>query len=320
MWNQLISRMEDHQVPLYLASLVLGAAVGLLLPGTAVPAGHLINPALGLLLYCTFLAVPFSRIGQALKDGRFLSTVGVVNFLCVPAAVGVVSRWVADDRALLVGVLFVLLAPCVDYVIVFTGLAGGAADRLLAATPLLMLAQMVLLPVWLRIFAGAETVATIDMTPFASAFLWLILVPLAAAALTQKTVGDGHRFTTAVNGLMVPLMMVTLGVVVTSQIAAVSARWRDLMQVIPVYLVFSAVMSLIGGIAGTIARLDAPSRRAVVFSGVTRNSLVVLPLVLALPADYDLAALVVVTQTLVELVVMVTMVRVVPRLIPDGTA
>jgi ACR3 family arsenite efflux pump ArsB len=48
---------------------------------------------------------------------------------------------------------------------------------------------------------------------------------------------------------------------------------------------------------------------------VTRNSLVVLPLVLALPAAYDLSPLVVVTQTLVELLVMVTMVRVVPKLV-----
>lgn len=45
------------------------------------------------------------------------------------------------------------------------------------------------------------------------------------------------------------------------------------------------------------------------FSGVTRNSLVVLPLVLALPTGFGLAPLVVVTQTLVELVVMVVLVR-----------
>ncbi|MFD5330131.1 hypothetical protein ACFWJO_40495, partial [Streptomyces sp. NPDC127092] len=60
-----------------------------------------------------------------------------------------------------------------------------------------------------------------------------------------------------------------------------------------------------------------PGRRAIVFSGATRNSLVVLPLVLALPAAFDLAPLVVVTQTLVELIVMVVFVRLIPRLLPD---
>lgn len=64
------------------------------------------------------------------------------------------------------------------------------------------------------------------------------------------------------------------------------------------------------------ARLDVPSRRAIVFSGVTRNSLVVLPLVVALPAAYDLAPLVVVTQTLVELLIIVVFIRLVPALLP----
>ncbi len=52
------------------------------------------------------------------------------------------------------------------------------------------------------------------------------------------------------------------------------------------------------------------------FSGVTRNSLVVLPLALALPVGFEAAAVVVVTQTLVEVIGMVVCVRVVPRLLP----
>jgi ACR3 family arsenite efflux pump ArsB len=48
---------------------------------------------------------------------------------------------------------------------------------------------------------------------------------------------------------------------------------------------------------------------------VTRNALVILPVVLALPAAYHLAPAAVVTQTLVELLVMVVMVTVVPKLV-----
>ena len=56
--------------------------------------------------------------------------------------------------------------------------------------------------------------------------------------------------------------------------------------------------------------------RALVFTGATRNSLVVLPLALALGDDYALTAAVIVTQTLVEVLGMVVYVRVVPRLVP----
>lgn len=311
--------MERFQVSLYVAALVFGVLVGLTLPILAHPAETAINPVLGLLLYATFLGVPFKKIRQAFADWRFLATVMGVNFVIVPAVVWVLSRIVAHDQVLLVGVLFVLLTPCVDYVIVFTGIAGGAKDRILAAAPLLMLAQMLLLPLYLWAFVGAEFVAAVDLAPFLEAFLLLIVLPLAAAVLTQLAAARtrwGKTLETVVLGAMVPLMMLTLAVVVASQIGGVSAQLGSLLLAIPVYVLFAAVMIPIGVAASRAAKLDVPGQRAVVFSGATRNSLVVLPLVLALPAAFDLAPLVVVTQTLIELIVMVVFVRLIPRLLP----
>ncbi|WP_353681682.1 bile acid:sodium symporter [Microbacterium sp.] len=276
-------------------------------------------PILGLLLYATFLSVPFAKIGQAFRDWRFLSTVLVVNFVLVPIVVFLLSRIVAHDQVLLVGVLFVLLTPCVDYVIVFTGIAGGAKERLLAAAPLLMLAQMLLLPFYLWLFVGAEFVGAVDLAPFVEAFLLLIVLPLVTAGLTQLVAARtrwGAAVQEVVLGAMVPLMMLPLAVVVASQIAGVGRQLGVLLLAIPVFVLFAAVMVPVGALAGRVALLDVPARRAIVFSGATRNSLVVLPLVLALPAAFDLAPLVVVTQTLVELLVMVIFVRLVPRLLP----
>ena len=323
-------------MPLYLGALAAGGAVGLAFPAVADPAGAAINPVLGLLLYATFLSVPFARLGQALRDPRFLATVLAVNFVAGPPVAWAVTRLVAHDDALLVGALFVLLTPCVDYVIVFTGLAGGARDRLLAAAPLLLVVQMLALPLYLRLFVGAQFAAAVDLTPFVEAFVVLIALPLVAAGLTQVAAARtawGRVLRDAALVAMVPLMMATLAVVVASQVAGVGARLATLGALVPVYVLFAAIMLAVGTGAGLVAgpargragrgggrtsRLDVPARRAIVFSGVTRNSLVVLPLVLALPPDYALAPLAVVTQTLVELVLMVLMVRLVPRLIGAG--
>jgi len=310
--------MERHQVALYVAGLAVGAVLGLSLPGIARPAELAIEPVLALLLYATFLGIPFGRIGRALRDRRFLSTVLVVDFVLVPLLVWPLSRLVADDRALLIGVLLVLLTPCIDYVIVFSGLAGGDEERLVAASPLLMLGQILLLPLYLWLFVGAELARSIDVAPFLEAFAFLIVLPLLAAALTQLAAARsrlGRRLERAVLGAMVPLMVATLAVVVASQIAGVSGRLDALLRVVPVYVLFAAVMVPVGMLAGRLAGLDVPGRRSLVFSGVTRNSLVVLPLALALPAAFDLAPLAVVTQTLVELAVMVVLVRLLPRLV-----
>lgn len=313
--------MERHQVLLYLAALVGGAGVGLVFSGTAHPAELAINPLLGLLLYATFLGVPFAKIGMGLRDWRFLSAVMIVNFVLVPLVVWLLSRLVAHDQVLLVGVLFVLLTPCVDYVIVFIGIAGGAKDRILAAAPLLMIAQMLLLLLYLRLFVGAVFADAVDLAPFVDAFLLVIALPLAVAAFTQLAAARtrvGQRWERLVMAAMVPLMAATLFIVVASQIAGVSARLGTLLLVVPVYVLFAAVMVPIGKAVGHLGGLDVPGRRAVVFSGATRNSLVVLPLVLALPAAFDLAPLVVVTQTLIEPIVMVIFVRLIPRIIPTA--
>lgn len=319
----LVAALERHQVALYLAGIAAGAVVGWAVPGADAWA-VLVEPVLALLLLATFLAVPFAALGAGLRDGRFLGALLVLNFVVVPAVVFGLSRFVAHDDALLVGVLLVLLAPCVDYVIAFTALAGGAAERLLAAAPLLMLVQLVVLPVLLRVVAGEAAVAAVDVGPFVRALVMLILVPLALAALLQWGAVRGRggvRDTAAgvVRGFtaaMVPLMVVTLFTVVASQIRGVGERLPALAAVVPLFAAFAAVMVALGVVAARWARLDVPAGRALVFSGVTRNSLVVLPMALSLPASLDPAPLVVVTQTLVELGAMVSLVRLVPRLLP----
>lgn len=311
--------MERRQVSLYLGAMVVGAALGLLLPDSVRPFPALVTPALMVLLVATFLSVPLARLAHAGRDARFLIALLVLNFVAAPGVVFVLSRFVADDTALLVGVLLVLLTPCVDYVIVFTRMAGGAADRLLAATPALMVLQLLLLPLWLALFAGADTIVGIDPGPFAEAFALFIVVPLTLAAGVQWAASRWQAARAVVRSAddaMVPIMTATLLVVVAAQIPRLGSDHASLLRAVPLFLVFLVAMTALGLLAARLFRQEVSSGRAIVFSGATRNSLVVLPLALALPEGLGLAASVVVTQTLVELVGMVVWVRLVPALLP----
>ena len=115
-------------------------------------------------------------------------------------------------------------------------------------------------------------------------------------------------------------MMLTLIVVVASQIETVRTDLTLLLRLIPLYVIFLIVMVPLGDLPARVFSQDVPTTRAAVFSGAARNSLVVLPLALALPETLALTAVVVVTQTLVELVGMVFYVRAILRLIPTPTA
>ncbi|WP_028647945.1 arsenic resistance protein [Nocardiopsis sp. CNT312] len=312
--------LERHQVAVYVGALAAGAVAGLALPSTAPALERSVNPLLAALLYVTFLQVPAAELVRSLRPDRFLSAALLVNFAVVPLVVAAMLPFLPDDEAVRVGVLMVLLCPCVDYVIVFSGLAGGSSRRLLAATPLLLVAQMALLPVCLLLFTGPEPTDVVEAGPFIEAFTVLIAVPLALAWLTQfwaARSGTGLRAAEAAGTTMVPLMAATLFAVVASQIPGLDGTSVDVVRVVPFYVLFLVVMVGAGLALARLFRLDVPAGRAVVFTGATRNSLVVLPLALALPdALAATAAVAVVTQTLVEVIGMVVCVRTVPRLLP----
>ncbi|MBJ7350940.1 MAG: arsenic resistance protein [Rhodococcus sp.] len=311
--------LEKFQIPLYLLALAVGVVVGLAAPASAPAFEIAINPVLIVLLYATFLAVPFSAIGVSLRDTNFLLSVVVLNFVLVPIVVFALTRFVASNEAVLVGILLVLLAPCIDYVIVFSGLAGAASERLLAAAPLLMLLQIAFLPLYLWLFVGPDLVKIIDVASFVEAFVLLIALPLTSAAATQwlaRRTRLGTRIMDAMAAAMVPIMMATLAVVVASQVDAVRSEASQLIAAVPIFVAFLVVMAVVGLATARVTRQDVPATRALIFSGATRNSLVVLPLALALPPALSLAAVVVVTQTLVELIGMIAYVRIVPRLAP----
>ncbi|MFJ1704034.1 bile acid:sodium symporter [Kitasatospora sp. NPDC088346] len=315
--------MEHHQVAVYLGALAAGAALGLAVPAAGPGLEQAVNPLLAALLFVTFLQVPAAELLRSLRGGRFPAAVLVVNFAVVPVVVAAMFPFLPDDRAVRLGVLLVLLCPCVDYVIVFSGLAGADHRRLLAVTPVLLVVQLALLPVFLRLFLGPGLDEVVAVGPFLTAFATLIAAPLAVAWACQAWAArrpTGRRATEAAGTTMVPLMAATLLVVVASQVPRLGGSLGDVAAVIPCYVLFLLVMAFAGRAVARLFRLGSPAARAVVFTGATRNSLVVLPLALALPGDLAVAAVVVVTQTLVEVLGMVAYVRLVPRLVPGARA
>jgi len=317
--DRVVAAMERHQVAIYLAAIAVGGLVGWAAPGAGPGLEHAINPVLAALLFVTFLQVPAVELVRSLRAGRFLGAALTVNFLVVPLVVAGLFPFLPADQALRLGALLVLLCPCVDYVIVFSGLAGARNQQLLAATPLLLVAQMTLLPLFLLAFLGSGLADVVDVQPFLKAFAFLIVAPLALAWTVQAWAArrtGGQVLMTAAGTTMVPLMVATLIAVVASQVPKIDDNLADIARLAPFYALFLLVMAFLGLAVARLFRLDAPAGRAIVFTGATRNSLVVLPLALALPDHLAIAAVAVVTQTLVEVVGMVAYVRAVPRLLP----
>lgn len=308
--------LECHQIGIYFAAIAVAALAALTLPGTtALEVG--INPALALMLFVTFLQVPLPELGQAFSRVRFLAALLVTNFVVLPVLVAALIQFLPANPMLRLGVLMVLLTPCIDYVVTFAHLGRADAKVLLASTPALLIAQMLLLPVYLSAFLGEDAARYVQVGPFVHAFAWLIAVPLGLAAAVQLRCarsGAGRRLAACLGLLPVPATALVLFVVLASVLPQLGPAIDDVLRVVPVYVAFAVAAPLLGWTVGRAFRLDAPTGRTLAFSAGTRNSLVVLPLAFAVPGAVPLLPAVIVTQTLVELLGELAYVRLMPLL------
>ena len=99
----LVAWLERHQVAVYLGAMAAGGIVGWAAPSAGPGLEHAIYPALGALLYVTFLQVPAAELMRSLRAGRFLAAALVVNFVVVPSVVAAMFVFLAADHAVPVG-------------------------------------------------------------------------------------------------------------------------------------------------------------------------------------------------------------------------
>jgi ACR3 family arsenite transporter len=312
-------QLEKNQIPIYFAAVILAVIGGLITPVFSQALSVLVTPAIAVLMYAMFLQIPFLDLREGLSNKRFMLALLVANFVAIPLMVWALTRGITEHPAILVGALLVLLTPCIDYVVVFTHIGKGDSKLTLAATPALLLLQLVLLPMYLAFMLDGDSAIVISIGPFIEAFVVLIALPLLLAVATAAGVKRSRAvagWNSAWAWMPVPAMAIVLVVVIASQITFVLRDMDKVLPIVPVYIGFMLLAPLVGALVAKAFKLPAETARSVAFSSSTRNSLVVLPLALALPEDIrGLAAAAVITQTLIELVSELIYIRVIPVLI-----
>ncbi|MFD1176095.1 arsenic resistance protein [Paenibacillus puldeungensis] len=312
-----LESMEKNQIGVYAAALISGAAIGLVSPAIGLFLEHAISLMIAFLLFSMFCQIPFLNLREALSNGRFMGALLLVNFVLIPVLVYILILVFPQPSPVLLGVCLVLLSPCIDYVIVFTHLGKGNEKLILASTPILFVVQMIMLPFYLWLFLGPEAAEIVKIGPFVEAFIFLIIVPLLLALAAQfwaKKSAKGSKPLALTAWLPVPFMALVLFIVIASQIGRVYEDFSVIIAVIPIYVLFHIITPFISRSVSSLFRIGPKDGRALIFSAGTRNSLVVLPLALTLPEEMAaIAAAVVVTQTVVELIAELVYIRCVPR-------
>ena len=310
---------ENNQIFLYACAIVTGGITGVVSTNIDTFLNPVISPLIALLLYVMFTQIPFLNLREALSNTKFIIALLIANFIAVPIVVWVLIILFPLHPAILLGVCLVLLTPCIDYVIPFTKLGQGDEKLVLVSTPLLFIIQILLLPVYLTLFISTDISAIISIGPFIESFLFLIVLPLILAVITQllaKNTAASKSLLKLTGKLPELLMAAVLFTVVAAQIGKVYNDLSIILTIIPIYILYLIITPFISKLLASVFKLNPNAGRALAFSAGTRNSLVVLPLALALPGEWGvIASAVIVTQTITELVGELFYIKFIPKLI-----
>jgi ACR3 family arsenite efflux pump ArsB len=177
------AQLDKTQPFLVLLSVVIGLAIaqGAWLVDLA-PA--LIAPLLAIMLYATFLPLPLKQFGRAWQNFKVALASLITNFIWTPFfawALGVL--FLQDSPDLWVGLIMLMVTPCTDWYLVFTGVAGGDVALATALLPLNLTLQILLLPLYLLIFAG--TLIELHPIQLFRSILLVLLLPLLIATICR---------------------------------------------------------------------------------------------------------------------------------------
>ena len=307
--------LERRQVWVYLAGIMLGLLAGSLWPGIGHFSEWLLWPALMLLLFATFVQVPLLHLREAFADHRFVLAVLLGNFVLLPLLVWGLLPWLPGDPALRLGVMLVLLVPCTDWFITFSQLGGGNVPRAIAVTPLNLLLQLLLLPLYLWLMGDAQLTTTLGLADVWPALL-VVVLPLLLALPSQRWIearAERERVRDHLAWWPVPLLGLVLLLIATAQVGAARSALALLPVLLPLFAGFLLLAALLARALALLLGLPREQGRTLAFSMGTRNSFVMLPFAVALPAGWELVALVIVVQSLVELFGMLLYLWVLPR-------
>jgi ACR3 family arsenite efflux pump ArsB len=85
-----------------------------------------ILPLLVAMLYITFLQIPLEEIKNSFKNLRFTYTSVSINFVWTPLLAWLLAFvFLGDHTALYIGFIMLMVTPCTDWYLIFTGIAKG---------------------------------------------------------------------------------------------------------------------------------------------------------------------------------------------------
>ncbi len=304
-----MSTLEKLQTLIILLAVSIGLALGQI-SVIELNAEHFIVPFLFLMLYGLFLAIPIRDLRKALLNTKFTGASLIINFIWTPIlAWGLGALFLSNHPALWIGFIMLMVTPCTDWYLVFTGIAKGNVPMSASILPVNLILQVLLLPLYLFLFAGV--METVQMSVLIESVLLVLALPFLLANATRFFLNKLSK-NEILEDRLIPFFstgqIAFLSLAIAAMFASQGKYLFENMNVvytllIPV-LLFFLINFFVGRFASRLLKFSYKDSVSLNLTTLARNSPIALAIAVTAFPDQPLIALALVIGPLIELPVL----------------
>ena len=259
---------------------------------------YFIMPSLTIMLFLIFLQVPLKNIAESFKNIKFTITAVVLNFIFTPMLVFILSKLFLNSYPeLLIGFVMLMVTPCTDWYIIFTGLAKGNIALSSSILPLNLILQLILLPIYILLIANTNI--NIDMISLSKGIIFSLVIPLTISYIFKifikaKTCKKLSDFQGYFLNIAIICMFAFQGKILLDNYSIL------FILLIPI-LLFFIFNFIIGRVTGKVLNFDYSDSVSLSLTTLARNSPIALAIAISAFPTKPLIALALVIGPLIEL-------------------
>ncbi len=267
----------------------------------------LVIPFLLLMLYGLFLTIPLQQLKKAFSNIKFLGSSTLINFIWTPVlAWSLGAIFLSDYPALWIGFIMLMVTPCTDWYLAFTRIAKGNVALSTSVLPINLILQVVLLPIYLLLFAG--TIETIPISTLLESVLIVLFIPFALAHLTRFLLNKKSVLNNKIIPFFANAQIFFLSLAIMAMFASQGSYLFGNLAVIYILIIpillFFVISYVVGHLVGKFLKFSYEDSVSLNMAIIARNSPVSLAIAVTAFPDQPLIALALVIGPLIELPVL----------------
>ena len=271
---------------------------------------YLIMPYLTIMLFLVFIQVSLREIGSSFKNIKFTLTSVIINFIWTPIIIFILGRLFLNNHPeLLIGLIMLMVTPCTDWYLIFTGISKGNVALASSILPLNIILQLLLLPVYILLIGG--TSVSIDVISLCRGVIISLIIPLLLSVLARNLIINKVGSNTFEDKLVSRVcdyqgyfLNMAIIAMFASQGKSLLENYKVLFILLVPILLFFTINFIVGRVVGKIIKLNYQDSVSLSLTTLARNSPVALTIAVAAFPDKPLIALALIIGPLIELPVL----------------